>query len=191
MMIGIVIKVLSSVVTYHYPIFASYKCLKLKKIDDMEGWLVYWVVISVVASAESLFGFFFTWLPFYQLAKLGFISWLIMPHSQGAFYVYSTYIEPTLASHEKEIDGLMRSAQENIKTNAMYMFNRATEFVKEAVRKYATGVASSEDRYQGSSEAATSPSVAAEGDSSKVCDSFIPKCGICYWPHFYFRISYM
>ena len=50
--------------------------------------------------------------PFYYEIKILFILWLILPQTQGATYLYNTFVDPTLTRHEKEIDSTLGMAQE-------------------------------------------------------------------------------
>jgi len=38
--------------------------------------------------------------------------WLILPQTQGATYLYNTFVDPTLTRHEKEIDSTLGMAHE-------------------------------------------------------------------------------
>ncbi|KAK9375876.1 TB2/DP1, HVA22 family-domain-containing protein [Lipomyces chichibuensis] len=129
-MFGLLLKFLSSCVSFQYPVYASYKALKSRDQDALVPWLVYWVVVSVVTAVETWFGFLFVWLPLYHFARFGFMLWLVMPQSQGANYVYYTYIEPAISSHEQEIETLVSTAQDKAKTGGLELLNTSIEYIK-------------------------------------------------------------
>ncbi|KAK9365355.1 TB2/DP1, HVA22 family-domain-containing protein [Lipomyces kononenkoae] len=129
-MFGLLLKFLSSCVSFQYPVYASYKALKSRDQDALVPWLVYWVVVSVITTAETWFGFLFVWLPLYQFARFGFMLWLVLPQSQGANYVYYTYIEPAISAHEQDIETLASTAQEKAKTGGLELFNASVEYIK-------------------------------------------------------------
>ncbi|KAK9492024.1 TB2/DP1, HVA22 family-domain-containing protein [Lipomyces doorenjongii] len=129
-MFGLLLKFLSSCVSFQYPVYASYKALKSRDQDALVPWLVYWVVVSTITAVETWFGFLFVWLPLYQFARFGFMLWLVMPHSQGANYVYYTYIEPAMSSHEQEIETLVGTAQDKLKTGGLDLLNTSIEYFK-------------------------------------------------------------
>ncbi|KAK9247236.1 TB2/DP1, HVA22 family-domain-containing protein [Lipomyces tetrasporus] len=129
-MFGLLLKLLSSCISFQYPVYASYKALKSRDQDALVPWLVYWVVVSIVTTLETWFGFLFVWLPLYQFARFGFMLWLVMPQSQGANYVYYTYVEPTIASHEQEIEALISTAQVKAKTSGLELLNTSVEYIK-------------------------------------------------------------
>ncbi|KAK9467332.1 TB2/DP1, HVA22 family-domain-containing protein [Lipomyces arxii] len=132
-MFGLLLGLLSSAVSFQYPVYASYKAIKSEDRDILIPWLVYWVVVSVVTTFETWFGFLFVWLPLYQFFRFGFMLWLVLPQSQGSYFVYSTYIAPTLASHEKEIEVLIRSTQEKVKTRGYELMNATIQYIKTAL----------------------------------------------------------
>lgn len=52
---------LSSVASFLFPIFASYKALKTSDPAQLTPWLMYWVVFSCCLLVESWFTFILTW----------------------------------------------------------------------------------------------------------------------------------
>ncbi|KAK9477353.1 TB2/DP1, HVA22 family-domain-containing protein [Lipomyces japonicus] len=130
-MFGLLLKLLIPAVSLVYPVYASYKALRLNNTEGLVQLLMYWVVISAFITIESWFGFLFTWLPLYGFVKLGFMIWLVLPQTQGSSYVYFTYIEPTLSSHEKEIEAVVARTQEQIKTKSVEIGHCFSHYVKQ------------------------------------------------------------
>ncbi|CAO1628869.1 unnamed protein product [Parajaminaea phylloscopi] len=117
-------------ITYLYPLYASYKAIASRRsvpwtqsaahtvgtearteMAELEGWLMYWSVVGVVAIAEGWFEWTWNWLPFYSLGKSAFTLWLVLPQTQGATYLYTQYLGPFLQSHEDDIDLAIESAR--------------------------------------------------------------------------------
>ncbi|PTD04148.1 hypothetical protein FCULG_00002006 [Fusarium culmorum] len=87
---------LSSVASFLFPIFASYKALKTSDPTQLTPWLMYWVVLSCCLLVES-------WVWF-------IISWL----TQGAAFLYDEYVHPYLEKNETQIDDFIASAHERL-----------------------------------------------------------------------------
>jgi receptor expression-enhancing protein 1/2/3/4 len=62
-------------------------------------------------AAEELFEWFFNWIPLYYEAKFFFILWLVSPGTQGATYLYKTYLQPFYESNTQNIDAAIASAK--------------------------------------------------------------------------------
>ncbi|KAA8577018.1 hypothetical protein EYC84_007033 [Monilinia fructicola] len=67
-------RLLSSIPTFLFPLFASYKALKTSDPALLTPWLMYWVVLAIALFAESWLGFILVWIPFYSWLRLGFPS---------------------------------------------------------------------------------------------------------------------
>ena len=51
----------SSIISFLFPIFASYKALKTSDPAQLTPWLMYWVVFSISLLVESWFYFILAW----------------------------------------------------------------------------------------------------------------------------------
>jgi TB2/DP1, HVA22 family len=51
----------SSVATFLFPVFASYKALKANDPSQLTAWLMYWIVIACILVVESWIGWFLCW----------------------------------------------------------------------------------------------------------------------------------
>jgi len=51
----------SSVASFLFPLFASYKALKTWDPAELTPWLMYWVVLSCALLAEAWLGWFLVW----------------------------------------------------------------------------------------------------------------------------------
>ncbi|EFY89210.1 hypothetical protein J3458_000826 [Metarhizium acridum] len=151
---------LSSVASFLFPIFASYKALKTSDPAQLTPWLMYWVVFSICLLVESWLSFILFWcvpqpsalslqpavgsetksvnlhsfrrhrIPFYGYLRLLFFLYLILPQTQGARVLYEEHVHPFLADNETSIDEFIASAHERLKAAGMTYFRRAVEYLK-------------------------------------------------------------
>uniref|UniRef100_A0A914C1H9 Receptor expression-enhancing protein n=1 Tax=Acrobeloides nanus TaxID=290746 RepID=A0A914C1H9_9BILA len=89
-------QILCNAVGFAYPAYASVKAIRSTNKDDDTKWLVYWTVFA----AFSLVDFFAVTImqvfPFYWLAKIIFLLYLYLPQTNGAPYLYTSYIDPLI-----------------------------------------------------------------------------------------------
>ncbi|KAG5997750.1 hypothetical protein E4U54_002316 [Claviceps lovelessii] len=121
---------LSSIASFLFPIFASYKALKTSDPSQLTPWLMYWVVFSICLLVESWFSFILFWIPFYGYIRLFFFLYLILPQTQGARVLYESKVHPFLQENENTIDEFIASAHDRIKTAGMAYFRQAVEYLK-------------------------------------------------------------
>jgi receptor expression-enhancing protein 5/6 len=99
-------KLLSDLVGFLYPAYASFKAIDSSDPNDDTQWLTYWVIFAIFNLLESTLSFLVTWIPFYFLIKLAFLVWLYHPTTSGAVVVYSSvvrpYVLPVLGEGEKK-----------------------------------------------------------------------------------------
>lgn len=129
---------LHHVLTYLYPLYASYKAISSRKtsksgldanqpalprrsfatgqetteLAELEGWCMYWSVLGVSQLAEAWGEWTWSWIPFYSLIKVAFTLWLVMPQTQGATYLYVQYLGPFLQAHEDDIDVALQKGKQ-------------------------------------------------------------------------------
>ncbi|QRW12023.1 TB2/DP1, HVA22 family domain-containing protein [Ceratobasidium sp. AG-Ba] len=87
----------SVVYVFLYPAYGS----------ERKRWLEYWAVMAFVLSAEYAAEWLVSWFPGYWLFKSIFLLWLVAPQTQGASFVFHTFLAPYLAQHEGEIDSYL------------------------------------------------------------------------------------
>ena len=91
---------------------------------------MYWVVLAVVATLESLLSFALAWVPFYAWLRLGLHLYLVMPGQAGATALYQSHVDPFLAAHEADIEGLISDAHERARSAGLQYLKAALEWVK-------------------------------------------------------------
>ncbi|ESZ99193.1 hypothetical protein SBOR_0400 [Sclerotinia borealis F-4128] len=126
-------RLLSSIPTFLFPVFASYKALKTSDPALLTPWLMYWVVLAIALFAESWVGFILVWIPFYSWFRLGFLLYLILPQSQGARVLYQTYVHPWLHNNELAIDDFIASAHERAKAAGVTYLKQAIELIRQQI----------------------------------------------------------
>jgi len=124
---------LSSIPTFLFPVFASYKALKTSDPALLTPWLMYWVVLAIALFAESWVGFILVWIPFYSWIRLGFLLYLILPQTQGARVLYQTHVHPWLHNNELAIDEFISSAHDRAKAAGVEYLKQAIEMIKQHV----------------------------------------------------------
>lgn len=110
---------LSGTIALIFPLFASYRALVSNDVSLLRPWLMYWVVFASFQFTESMFGPVLQLLPFYGLARLGVLTWMVLPQTQGAVQLYQTYLEPWLSNKDQAIDNAIASAIELVRNSPL------------------------------------------------------------------------
>ncbi|CAB4407888.1 unnamed protein product [Rhizophagus irregularis] len=97
-------KLLSNLVAWGYPAYASFKAIETTKTDDDTQWLTYWTVLGFFHIIEFFSDIILHWVPFYFLLKVVFFLWLFLPQTKGAQRLYIGFLRPTLLNYEKNVD---------------------------------------------------------------------------------------
>lgn len=80
------------------------------QLPETERWVMYWCIAASMTLAESWIGWLWNWVPMYEVLKLLFILWLVMPQTNGAALIFAHYLTPFLAAYERDIDKVVSSA---------------------------------------------------------------------------------
>ncbi|KAI9758880.1 MAG: biotin holocarboxylase synthetase [Chaenotheca gracillima] len=132
-MFDIFAKLLSSVATFLFPVFASYKALQGHDSAELSPWLMYWVVLACVLLVESYTEWILAWFPFYQWIRAILLLYLVLPQTQGAVFLYQTHVQPFLSTHETEIDDFISSAHDRARAIGLQYLKNAIELIKQHV----------------------------------------------------------
>lgn len=106
-MIGsLLTRTLALLLGYAYPAYECFKVVEFNRpeIEQLRFWCKYWILVAVLTVLERVGDTFISWLPMYSEAKVAFFVYLWYPKTRGATYVYETFLQPYVASHETEID---------------------------------------------------------------------------------------
>ncbi|KAK4665766.1 hypothetical protein QC763_403260 [Podospora pseudopauciseta] len=129
-MFDIFAKLLSSIASFLFPLFASYKALKTSDPAQLTPWLMYWVVLACALLVESWTEWFLCWIPFYAYLRFFFLLYLVLPQTQGARYIYEEYVHPRLEENETAIEELIASAHDRLKAAGVAYLKQAIEYLK-------------------------------------------------------------
>lgn len=124
---------LSSVASTLFPLFASYKALKTSDPTQLTPWLMYWVVLACALLFESWTEWLLVWIPLYPYLRLLFLLYLVLPQTQGACIIYTTYVHPYLEENEAQIEELIATTHDNMKSAGMAYLKRAIELLRTQV----------------------------------------------------------
>ncbi|KAK9942963.1 hypothetical protein M0R45_008597 [Rubus argutus] len=80
-----------------YPLYSSIRAIETNSISDTLKLNTYWVVFSLILLFEHAFMKLLEWFPLWLYFRLLVVFWLVIPHFDGAFYVYKHLICPCLS----------------------------------------------------------------------------------------------
>ncbi|KAH8903596.1 hypothetical protein BR93DRAFT_918322 [Coniochaeta sp. PMI_546] len=129
-MFDIFAKLLSSVASFLFPLFASYKALQTSDPAQLTPWLMYWVVLACALLVESWTDWFLAWIPFYAYLRLLFLLYLVLPQTQGARIIYQTHLQPWLHDNEQQIEDFIASAHHRLKQAGISYLKHAIELLR-------------------------------------------------------------
>ncbi|KAI1278319.1 TB2/DP1, HVA22 family-domain-containing protein [Xylaria sp. FL0933] len=132
-MFNIIAHFFASIVSFLFPLFASYKALKTSDPAQLTPWLMYWSVLSCALLAESWTEFILVWVPFYSWIRLGFLLWLVLPSTQGARVLYEAYLHPYLQENELAIEEFIASAHDRFRAAGIRYLKQAIELIRTRV----------------------------------------------------------
>lgn len=72
-------------------------------------------------------------IPLYPYIRLLFLLYLVLPQTQGARIIYTTYVHPYLEENESQIEDLIATAHDKMKAAGMAYLKRAIELLRTQV----------------------------------------------------------
>ncbi|XP_010535278.1 PREDICTED: HVA22-like protein e isoform X2 [Tarenaya hassleriana] len=91
-----------------YPLYASVVAIESpSKVDD-EQWLAYWILYSFLTLTELILQSLLEWIPIWYTAKLVFVTWLVLPQTRGAAFIYERFVREQFRRH-----GILRTKHGN------------------------------------------------------------------------------
>uniref|UniRef100_A0A383W286 HVA22-like protein n=1 Tax=Tetradesmus obliquus TaxID=3088 RepID=A0A383W286_TETOB len=103
---SLVYSMLFATFAYLLPGYQTFKAVERKSSDDVREWACYWTVLATLYCLQPFIDLLASWLPFYYLAKLGFLLGLWYPSTKWAQYLYARGFSPLVSSYEADIDKL-------------------------------------------------------------------------------------
>ncbi|XP_057494559.1 uncharacterized protein LOC130779775 [Actinidia eriantha] len=113
------------------PLHASYRAIETNSNSDMRNLVAYWIIFSLISIFELVFGRLINWLPFWPYMKLLAICWLVVPHFNGACYVYECLLRPCLSVNPRVVIKYLIKPKENPSLSAESFLALAERYVKE------------------------------------------------------------
>ena len=95
---------LTDLLGFMYPAYASFKAIESKRTDDDVQWLTYWVVFGLFKVIEFFTDLLLHYIPFYYAFKAVAILYLVLPTFNGATVLYKSFLRPWLVVNESQID---------------------------------------------------------------------------------------
>ncbi|KAK0524946.1 hypothetical protein OC842_005674 [Tilletia horrida] len=112
------------------------------EVAELESWLMYWSILAIIHLVESTVEWIWNWIPLYAHLKILFEFWLVLPQTRGATFLYITYVEPFLDSHENDIDDLVAEGKRRARAAGAAWLSRLWAAVRDMiVPSIATGSA--------------------------------------------------
>jgi receptor expression-enhancing protein 5/6 len=102
---------LTNLLGFAYPAYASFKAIESPESDDDTQWLTYWVVFSVFSLIEIWADLLEDNIPMYYPMKFAFLIYLFAPQTKGAEYIYKNFLRRFFLDHEKEIDARVEQVE--------------------------------------------------------------------------------
>jgi receptor expression-enhancing protein 1/2/3/4 len=102
-----------------------------RKPEALRGWCIYWLVMGLYTVGVQISDRFVFWVPMYCEAKVGFVLYLWHPKTQGALYIYESFVAPFLARHEPDIDRHIDETQTSVGDVVVKHSQATGNFVRE------------------------------------------------------------
>lgn len=116
---------------YIVPGYQTFKAIEKKGTSDVKDWAEYWVVLSTFYVTQWAIDFVLCWLPFYYIAKLGFIMALWHPSTRLAQSLYQKVLSPLAITYEADIDRL----HQDVRTKAADLMGQHASTAKVQIKK--------------------------------------------------------
>ncbi|XP_057494557.1 uncharacterized protein LOC130779773 isoform X2 [Actinidia eriantha] len=113
------------------PLYASVRAIETNSNSDMRNLVAYWIIFSLISLFELAFVRLIDWLPFWPYMKLLAICWLVVPHFNGACYVYECLLRPCLSVNPQVVVKYLIKPKENPSLIAESFLAVAERYVKE------------------------------------------------------------
>ncbi len=107
-------KLLLIFTSFLYPVYKSFKALETKLDHENKRWLTYWTVFGFIFAFRSITDFILGYFPFYNIFLTAFLFFVYCPLTNGYVYIYDYVFKPCLQSYEKNINGYLQMAQDEI-----------------------------------------------------------------------------
>ncbi|XP_062021856.1 uncharacterized protein LOC133738348 isoform X2 [Rosa rugosa] len=97
-----------------YPLYSSIKAIETNSITDTHKINTYWVIFSLILLFEHAFMKLLEWFLLWPYIRLLIVFFLVMPHFDGALYVYKHLICPCLSINPQIVIYLFNKRKESL-----------------------------------------------------------------------------
>jgi receptor expression-enhancing protein 5/6 len=104
---------LSTLIAFIYPAYASFKAIESSDKNDDTQWLTYWTVFGFLHLIECFSDQILGWISFYYFLKSIFTLWLSLPQFRGAELLYNKFVRVYLLKNQETIDNGINKAVKN------------------------------------------------------------------------------
>jgi len=134
LVVGYASALVTSLLGFAYPAYASVKAVDSDDKDDDTQWLTYWVVYACFGILEFFSDFFLGWFPLYFLFKCAFLCWCMAPFSwNGADFIYKRFIAPFIKAYADDIGEFIEEATEGVGAFVSEAEKQAKDFAIDAM----------------------------------------------------------
>jgi hypothetical protein len=92
---------------------------------------IYFVLLALALLAESWTVFIIGWFPFYSWIRLGLLLWLVLPQTQGAKFLYVSYVSPFIIEHERQIDEFIGELHNKLQSVGLGYLGQLADYIRE------------------------------------------------------------
>ncbi|XP_062019821.1 uncharacterized protein LOC133736378 isoform X3 [Rosa rugosa] len=97
-----------------YPLYSSVRAIETNSITDTQKINTYWVVFSLILLFEHAFMKLLEWFLPWPYIRLLIVFFLVMPHFDGALYVYKHLFCPCLSMDTQMVINLFNKRKESL-----------------------------------------------------------------------------
>jgi len=80
---------LTNILSVVFPAYWTMRALEKEDKEDEKQWIIYWFIWAFLFVFDLLIPFYMRKIPYYYFAKLLFLTWLFLPNTKGAAFLYN------------------------------------------------------------------------------------------------------
>lgn len=100
-------------------------------VRDTDKPQIYFVLLALALLFESWTVFIIGWFPFYSWIRLGLLLWLVIPQTQGAKFLYVSYVSPFIIEHERQIDEFIGDLHNKLQSVGLGYLGQLADYIRE------------------------------------------------------------
>ncbi|CAM9566653.1 unnamed protein product, partial [Chrysoparadoxa australica] len=104
---------LCNLVGFVYPAYCSFQAIETEGLADDAQWITYWVVYAFFTVLEIFSNTIIKWIPFYYTLKLSLLLWCMLPATQGASFLYESFLKDLVSSKPSKVDSAFATKKDS------------------------------------------------------------------------------